>query len=108
MRAVTVYRLDYGRKAKNPIGVVFEKRKTERAGNYYDLLRLARRLFASDTADSVHIIIEMSLARGAILPERTRDGSAEYFEDAASSRMFAAGSRWEVPAVNSNHEGGTP
>jgi hypothetical protein len=27
MRAVTVYRVDYGRKTKNPIGTVLEKRK---------------------------------------------------------------------------------
>jgi hypothetical protein len=35
-RAVPVYRVDHGRKTKDPIGVVFEKRKTERAANYYD------------------------------------------------------------------------
>ena len=76
MRAVTVYRMDYGRRTKDPIGVVLEKRKTERTNNYNDLLRLARRLFALDTADSVHIVIDMSQARQAYLPERTRDCSA--------------------------------
>jgi len=30
MRAVTVYRVDYRRKTKDPIGTVLEKRKTER------------------------------------------------------------------------------
>jgi hypothetical protein len=68
--------MDYGRKTKNHVGVVLEMRKTERTNNYNDLLRLARRLFASDTADSVHIIIDMSQARQAYLPERTRDCSA--------------------------------
>jgi hypothetical protein len=53
-----------------------ENRKTERTNNYNDLLRLARRLFANDTADSVHIVIDMSQARKAYLPERTRDISA--------------------------------
>jgi hypothetical protein len=53
-----------------------EKRKSERTNNYNDLLRLARRLFALDTADAVHIIIDMSQARKAYLPERTRDSSA--------------------------------
>ena len=65
MRAVTVYRVDYGRKTKDPIGVVFEMREKERMGNYNDLLRLARRLFALDTADSVHIMIDVAQARRA-------------------------------------------
>jgi len=68
--------MDYGRKTKHQVGVVLEMRKTERTNNYNDLLRLARRLFASDTADSVHIIIDMSQARQAYKPERTRDCSA--------------------------------
>ena len=76
MRAVTVYRMDYGRRTKHSIGVVLENRKTERTNNYRDLLRMARRLFASDTADSVHIVIDMSQARQAYLPERTRDCSS--------------------------------
>ncbi len=76
MRAVTVYRVDYGRRTKVPIGIVLENRKTERTNNYNDLLRLARKLFAFDTADSVHILIDMSQARQAYLPERTRVSSA--------------------------------
>ena len=76
MRAVTVYRMDYGRRTKSPIGVVLENRKTERTNNYNDLLRLARRLYASDTADSVNIVIDVSQARQAYVPERTRDYSA--------------------------------
>ena len=76
MRAVTVYRLDYGREKKTTTGVVLEMRKTERTNNYNDLLRLARRLFASDTADFVHINIDMSQARREILLELTRDCSA--------------------------------
>ena len=76
MQAVTVYRVDYGRKTKDPIGTVLEKRKTERAHNYHDLLRLARRLFAWDTADALHIVIDVRHARGGILPERTRGCAA--------------------------------
>ena len=76
MRAVTVYRIDSVRKIKDPVGVVLEQRKTERTNNYNDLLRLARRLFALDTADAVHIVIEVSQARRAILPERARECSA--------------------------------
>ena len=73
MRAVPVYRVDHGRKTKEPIGVVFERRKTERAANYYDLLRMARRLFAMDAADADHIVIGVSEVRRAILPELARD-----------------------------------
>ena len=68
MRAVTVYRWDNGRKTKDPVGIVFEKRKTERASNHLDLLRLARRHFAVNAADSVHIIIDPSHPRRATLP----------------------------------------
>jgi hypothetical protein len=63
MRAVTVYRMDYGRKTKDPVGVVLEQRKTERTNNYNDLLRLAQRLFALDTADAVNIVIDVRQAR---------------------------------------------
>jgi hypothetical protein len=76
MREVTVYRVDYVRKTKDPIGTVLEKRKSERAHNYNDLLRLARRLFALDTADALHIVIDVRHAREAILPERPMDSSA--------------------------------
>ena len=76
MRAVTVYRLDYGRKTKDPIGAVLEKRKTERGRNYYDLLRLARRHFALDATDALHIVIDVVQARRAFHPEPTNDRAA--------------------------------
>ena len=76
MRAVTVFRWDYGRKTKEPVGVVFEKRKTERDGNYLDLLRLARKLFAVNGADAVNIIIDSSQPRRTIPAELTGSCSA--------------------------------
>ena len=88
MRAVTVYRVDYGKKTKDPIGAVLEMRTTERAHNYHDLLRLARRLFARNTADALHIIIDVSQARGAIFPDRR--GSSE---ETGSFRRLVAESR---------------
>jgi hypothetical protein len=67
MRAVTVYRLEdssnFSYHTRHPIGSVLEMRIYERVNNYKDLLRLARRLFALDTADAVHIVIEVSQAR---------------------------------------------
>jgi hypothetical protein len=81
MRAVTVYRLDDGSNfsypTRHPIGSVLELRRYERVNNYNDLLRLARRLFALDTVDAVHIIIYVSQDRQAYLPELTRDCAAE-------------------------------
>jgi hypothetical protein len=80
MRAVTVYRLDYGGNTgyptRHPIGSVLELRKHERVNNDIDLLRLARRLFVSETADASHIVIGMSQSRQAFLPELTRDCAA--------------------------------
>ena len=81
MRAVTVYRVDYdsntGYRTRHPIGSVLELRKQERVNNYNDLLRLARRLFALNTADAVRIVIDVSQARQAYLPELTRDCAVE-------------------------------
>jgi hypothetical protein len=88
LRAVTGYRVDYGRKTKYPIGAVLEMRTTERAHNYHDLLRLARRLFALDTADALHIVIDVSQAPGATFPDRR--GS---FEETTSFRRLRAESR---------------
>ena len=80
MRAVTVYRLDdssnFSYHTRHPIGSVLELRIYERGNNYKDLLRLARRLFALDTADALHIVIDVRHARETILPERTMDCSA--------------------------------
>ena len=41
-----------------------------------DLLRLARKLFAVNRADAVHIIIDLSHTRRTIAAERTSDCSA--------------------------------
>lgn len=76
MRAITVYRVDYRRKTRDPIGSVLERRRTARAHNYHDLLRLARILFAWDMADALHIVIDTSQIRRATLPEQTSDCSA--------------------------------
>ena len=80
MRAVTVYRLDdssnFSYHTRHPIGSVVELRIYERVNNYKDLLRLARRLFALDAADAVHILIDVGQGRQAYLPERVRDFAA--------------------------------
>ncbi len=77
MRAVTVYRREDSSNSsyptRHPIGSVLELRIYERVNNYKDLLRLARRLFASDTADAVHVLIDVGQGRQAYLPEPTRE-----------------------------------
>jgi hypothetical protein len=78
MQEVTVYRWNYGKNTRLPIGVVLERRKTERGNNYIDLLRLARRRFGVNTAGAGHIFIGLSHNRRRILPERTSDCSAVY------------------------------
>jgi len=79
MRAVTVYRLDdssnFSYHTRHPIGSVIELRMYDRVNNYKDLLRLARRLFALDTADALHVLIDVGQGRQAYLPEPTRSGS---------------------------------
>ena len=75
MLEVAVYRVDYGRKIKDPIGTVFEKRKTERTNNYLALLWLARRQFALDSEDALHIVIDVRHARKGRLTELPRESS---------------------------------
>jgi hypothetical protein len=49
----------------------------ERVNNYKDLLRLARRTFALDTADAVHVLIDVGQGRQAYLPELNKDCSVK-------------------------------
>lgn len=72
MQAVTVYRVDYAKKTKDPIGIVLEMRKSERVSNYHDLLRLARRNYALDMEDALHIVIDVSQARRGYRPTDQR------------------------------------
>ncbi len=66
-----------GYRTRHPIGSVLELRISERVNNYNDLLRLARRTFALDTADAVHVLIDVGQGRPAYLPELARECSAE-------------------------------
>ena len=58
MRMITVYRVDYARKSKVPIGWVKERRKKERGDNLLGLLRLARKTFALSLEDALHIAVD--------------------------------------------------
>lgn len=63
MRNVTVYRVDYVRKMKVPIGLVVERRVKERGDNIIGLLRLARKAFSSSPEEALHIAVDPSGAR---------------------------------------------
>jgi hypothetical protein len=58
VRNVTVYRVDYVRRSKVPIGQVVERRAKERGGNLFGLLRMARKAFASSAQEAFHIAVD--------------------------------------------------
>ena len=65
MKTVTVYRVDYVRKTKVPIGWVEERRNCEREYNILGLHRLATKKFASSPQDALSIAIDVKEAREA-------------------------------------------
>jgi hypothetical protein len=58
MRTVTVYRVDYVKKTRIPIGEVQERRKKNRGGNLLGLLRLARKGYGTGPEDALHIAVD--------------------------------------------------
>jgi hypothetical protein len=60
MRNVTVYRVDYVRKMKVPIGTVVERRVKDRGNNIIGLLRLARKAFSTSAEEAFHIAVDPS------------------------------------------------
>jgi len=52
----TVYRFDYTRQVREPVGKLMERRRAERRNNAEDLLRLAQRLYSTSSLDS-HVVI---------------------------------------------------
>lgn len=60
-----MYRVDYVRKTKVPIGWVVERRDRERGDNLIGLLRLARKAFASSPEEALRIAVERPRAEFA-------------------------------------------
>lgn len=56
MKTYTVYRYDYVRQVREPIGMVLERRKGDRGNNIEGLLRLAQRIYQTSPLDS-HLVI---------------------------------------------------
>jgi hypothetical protein len=68
VKTVTVYRVDYAKKTKVPIGEIRERRKKTRGGNYLSLLRLARKIYGKGPEDALHIAVDIREARRAWTP----------------------------------------
>lgn len=49
----TVYRYDFNRHTREPVGIVSERRKWERGNNYLDLLKQARKTFSTPSPKSL-------------------------------------------------------
>jgi len=58
MMNVTVYRVDYVRKTKVPIGSVKERRKVERGNNLIGLLRLARKSYSTGPQEAIQTVLD--------------------------------------------------
>ena len=56
MKTYTVYRFDYSRQEREPVGKLLERRGKDRGNNTEALLRLARKLYSTSSLDS-HIVI---------------------------------------------------
>jgi hypothetical protein len=56
MKTYTVYRYDYTRHVREPIGMVVERRNGDRGNDIESLLKLAQKLYSTSSLDS-HIVI---------------------------------------------------
>lgn len=56
MKSYTVYRFDYLRQVREPIGELVERRRKDRGNNTEALLRLAQRIYPTSPLDS-HLVI---------------------------------------------------
>jgi len=56
VKAYTVYRYDYIRQVREPVGMVMERRKLDRGNDIEGLLKLAQKLYSTSSLDS-HIVI---------------------------------------------------
>ena len=65
MKPISVYRVDYVKKTKVRIGMVVERRRSERGDNLTGLLFLARKTFASSPQDAFLTALDWAEARMA-------------------------------------------
>jgi len=56
MKVYTVYRYDFNRHMREPLGLVFERRKKDRGNNIEGLTKLARKLYPTPLLDMHYVI----------------------------------------------------
>jgi hypothetical protein len=56
VKTYIVYRFDYNRQVREPVGKLVERRNADRRNNAEALLRLAQRLYSTSSLDS-HLVI---------------------------------------------------
>lgn len=56
MKNYTVYRFNYVRQMREPVGKLMERRSEERGNNIEGLLKLAQRIYTTSSLDS-HLVI---------------------------------------------------
>lgn len=61
MRKITVFRVDYVKRTRIPIGEVVERRSKFRPDNMAGLLLIARKTFSSNSQDAFQITIDNKL-----------------------------------------------
>ena len=64
MKVYTVYRFDYNRQVREPIGMLLERRKEDRGNDINGLLKLAQQLYSRSSLDS-HVFISPLLEEGS-------------------------------------------
>ena len=64
MQRVNVYRVDYVRKSKIPIGTVVERRKKERPENLTGLLYIARKTYSATPQEAFQIVLDKYCSSG--------------------------------------------
>ena len=64
MKIYAVYRFDYNRQVREPIGMLLERRKEDRGNNISSLLKLAQKLYSRSSLDS-HVFISPVLEEGS-------------------------------------------
>lgn len=60
---ITVFRVDYVKKMKRPIGTVIERRQTSRPDNLSGLLQLARKTFSTSPQEAFQIALDTGSLR---------------------------------------------
>ena len=76
MKTYTVYRFDYIRQEREPVGKLLERRIKDRGNNTDALLRLARKLYSTSSLDS-HIVIIPDSGLSTVFPSSVPRGTGE-------------------------------